>query len=98
MPFAYRSADVFVGPSHAVEGFDLPALEALACGVPTLLSDTPRHRAIAADAAAYFREGDPQGLAGAIPEILSESARARAREAGPARAARFDTAAVAARL
>ena len=98
MPFAYRSAEVFVGPSLAMEGFDLPALEALACGVPTLLSDTPRHRSIAADAATYFPEADPLGLVAALPGLLSEAARTRAREAGPARAARFDTAAVAARL
>jgi glycosyltransferase involved in cell wall biosynthesis len=98
MPFAYRSADVFVGPSLSVEGFDLPALEALACGAPTLLSDTARHRSIAGDAAAYFGEGNAESLAVALPALLSDDARARARKEGPARAARFDTSAVAARL
>ena len=98
MPFAYRSADAFIGPSLAIEGFDLPALEALACGVPTLLSDTPRHRSIAGDAAVYFREGDAADLAAALPGFFTAEARARARGAGPARAARFDTAAVAAKL
>ncbi|HTY43110.1 MAG TPA: glycosyltransferase family 4 protein [Thermoanaerobaculia bacterium] len=98
MPFAYRSADVFVGPSRAVEGFDLPALEALACGVPTLLSDTPRHRALAGRAAWYFADGDPESLAGALPALFEPAARDRARTAGPAEASRHDAARVAERL
>ncbi|MGE5414098.1 MAG: glycosyltransferase, partial [Syntrophomonadaceae bacterium] len=98
MPHAYRSADVYVGPSRAVEGFDLPSLEALSCGVPTLLSDTPRHRALARDAAWYFPEGDAASLAAALPGLLSPEARARARAAGPAEAACHDSGRVAERL
>ncbi|MCA8964455.1 MAG: tetratricopeptide repeat protein [Planctomycetes bacterium] len=38
----YRSLDVFLGTSNsATEGFFLPALEAMACGVPTVLTDVP---------------------------------------------------------
>jgi alpha-maltose-1-phosphate synthase len=37
LPDAYRSADVFVMPS-LVEGFCLTALEALACGLPSLVT------------------------------------------------------------
>jgi glycosyltransferase involved in cell wall biosynthesis len=95
MPFAYRSADLFVGPCRPQEGFGLPVLEALACGVPALLSDTAGHRELAADAAWYFRDGDPDALAGALPLLTSSVARERARAAGPARARRFDTASVA---
>jgi glycosyltransferase involved in cell wall biosynthesis len=98
MPFAYRAADVCVGPSRAVEGFDLPSLEALGCGVPTLLSDTPRHRALGGEAAWYFSDGDPASLAAALPELLSPEARARARVVGPAEASRHDAARVAERL
>ncbi len=43
-------------------------------------------------------DGDPESLARALPELLSEDARARAREAGPAAAERYDTARVARRL
>jgi glycosyltransferase involved in cell wall biosynthesis len=98
MLFAYRASDIFVGPSRREEGFGLPALEALACGVPCLLSDTPAHREFAGDAASYFADGDPNALADAIPLLLSDEARDRARRAGPAAADRFDTAKVAERL
>jgi glycosyltransferase involved in cell wall biosynthesis len=98
MPFAYRAADVFLGPSRAEEGFGLPSLEALACGVPSLLSDTPGHREMAGDAAWYFRDGDSRSLADCLPPLLSPEARERARREGPRAAARFDTARVAERL
>ena len=98
MPDAYRAADASINAARPEEGFGLPALEAIACGLPTLLSDTPAHREIAGDAAWYFPDGDAEALAGAMPEILSAAARARAREAGPAAAARYDTDRVAERL
>jgi Flp pilus assembly protein TadD len=41
----YRSLDVFLGTSRgAEEGFFLPAVEAMACGVPTVLTDIPCFR------------------------------------------------------
>jgi glycosyltransferase involved in cell wall biosynthesis len=98
MPHAYRAADVFIGPSRVEEGFGLPSLEALACGVPSLLSDVPGHREMAGEAAWYFRDGDPASLAEAIPALLSDAARAAARERGPAAASRYDAAGVARRL
>jgi len=98
MPFAYRASDLFIGASRTAEGFGLPSLEALACGLPALLSDTPGQREIGGDAAWYFRDGDPDSLAEALPNVLSESARARARERGPAQAKRFDANRVAERL
>jgi glycosyltransferase involved in cell wall biosynthesis len=98
MPFAYRASDLFVGATRAEEGFGLPALEALSCGIPVLLSDTPGNREIAGDAALYFAEGDAEALAARLPEALGPELRRRAREEGPRRAPLFDPAAVAARL
>jgi glycosyltransferase involved in cell wall biosynthesis len=98
MPHAYRAADASINAARPEEGFGLPALESLACGLPTLLSDTPAHREIAGDAAWYFPDGDAEALAARLPEILADDARARARVAGPAAAARYDTDRVAERL
>lgn len=98
MPFAYRAADLLVGPSRPQEGFDLPVLEALASGLPCLLSDTPTHHEIAGDAAEYFADGDPESLAAGLPRVVGAEARTRARRAGPAAAARFDVVGVAERL
>lgn len=98
MPHAYRASDLFIGASRREEGFGLPSLEALAIGIPCLLSDTPGQREIAADAAWYFRDGDPSSLADALPSALTPDARRRARTVGPAAALRFDTAKVAERL
>lgn len=98
MPFAYRASDVFLGPARSGEGFGLPVLEALSCGIPALLSDTPGHREIAGEVAWYFREGDAAALADAVPLLLTKEARHRARALGPRCAERFDPAPVAARL
>jgi glycosyltransferase involved in cell wall biosynthesis len=98
MPLVYREADLFIGPSRVQEGFGLPVLEALASGLPSLLSDTPTHREIAGEAAWYFRDGDPDALAAALPALLTREARAKARARGPTVAARFDPDSVAERL
>ena len=39
LPWWYRAAELFVYPS-LFEGFGLPVLEALACGTPTITSQT----------------------------------------------------------
>ena len=98
MPHAYRAADASL--NAAARGGIRPAGARgdRAAGPPTLLSDTPAHREIGGDAAWYFADGDPEALADALPGILTDAARARARTAGPAAAARYDTDRVAERL
>ncbi len=96
MSAAYRSADVFLGPNHAEEGFGLPALEALSSGLPALLSDTPGHRHIARDAAAYFEAGSAAAILAALKDVLTDAdRRRRLSELGPAEAKRFRTSDVA---
>ena len=99
MPALLAGADLFLGPNHAVEGFGLPTLEALAAGLPAALSETPSHRAIAGGDAIFFPPKDVEAMTAALRRLLSEPAtRQRLSAAGPLRAKRFRTSDVADRL
>lgn len=52
------------------EGFGLPPVEALACGVPALVSDIPVLRESTAGAAHYVPPGDVEAWAGALRAAL----------------------------
>lgn len=85
----YRAADAFVYPSF-VEGFGLPVLEAMACGVPVVASTAEALREVAGDAAIYAPPDDVDALAAAIERALEDDGtRERLRAAGPARAGEF---------
>jgi len=56
-----RGARVFIAPSK-YEGFDLPPLEAMACGTPVLTSNIPVHREFLSGAAVFFDPGSPEML------------------------------------
>ena len=60
-----RHARLFLAPSRG-EGFDLPALEALACGVPVLCSDIPVHHELLAGCGTFFSPAEPAALTAAI--------------------------------
>ena len=85
----YRAAEVFVYPSLA-EGFGLPVLEAMACGVPVVVSTAQALREVAGDCALYSEPDDAAGFARRIEEILDDPGLAsRLACAGPGRAAGF---------
>ena len=85
----YRGAETFVYPSHA-EGFGLPIVEAMACAVPTVASDTPALTEVGGDAAIYAPARDAAALASAIARALDDpETRLRLQTEGPARAALF---------
>lgn len=79
-----RAADAFVSASHA-EGFPNAVLEALACGLPCVLSDIAPHLELAEQAGECIRlfvEGDSSGMARQIERLVSDaSLRTAARSA-----------------
>jgi glycosyltransferase involved in cell wall biosynthesis len=96
MEEAFSSADVYVQSSRR-EVCGISVLEALASGLPTVLSDIPPWRMIAAATGSFFPVGDPEGLARALEAAdRSEGVRARthadflARLSFPALARRID--------
>lgn len=81
----YRRADVLLLPSDATEGFGLPFLEAMACGLPCVVTDIPAFRTYAApdDYAHFVPVGDTAGMAAALGRLLDAPAeRQRLRERG----------------
>lgn len=90
VPALVRSCDLLFAASWEQEGFGLPVLEAMACGVPTVVSDIACFRAWARDAARLVSPHDPRAFAAAAEEILSETRRwRRMRHEGLAVAERY---------
>jgi glycosyltransferase involved in cell wall biosynthesis len=85
----YRTAAVFVYPS-LYEGFGIPALEALACGIPVTCSSASSLPEIVGEAALLFDPEDVEAMAASIERLLSDEGLAQAlRWAGPIRAGKF---------
>jgi glycosyltransferase involved in cell wall biosynthesis len=73
------------------EGFGLPVLEAMACGVPCVVSDNTSLPEVAGDAALLVHPDDAPGLRQAIHRLLADdSLRAELAAKALARAASFD--------
>jgi len=89
LPTLLGAADVFAYVS-LYEGFGIPVLEALACGVPTLSSTDPALLEVAGGAALAVEATEVEAIAQGLGTLLSdESLRARLRTMGPERATSF---------
>jgi glycosyltransferase involved in cell wall biosynthesis len=86
LPRLYRGAAVFVYPSR-FEGFGMPVLEAMACGVPCVVSSHPSLDEACGDAAIRVDPESPEAIAHGIREALERRDELVAR--GLAHAARF---------
>jgi len=85
----FRRAEVIAYPS-LVEGFGMPALEALASGTPLVTTSGSALEEVVGDAALLVPPADVDALAAALTRVLDDPALAqRLRAAGPPRAATF---------
>lgn len=74
LPALYVGACVFVYPS-LYEGFGIPVLEALSCGVPTITSGVSSMREVAGAAAELIDPLDTSQIAAAIERLLEDTGR-----------------------
>ena len=85
----YSRAEAFVYPSF-YEGFGLPPLEAMACGTPTLVSQTASLPEVCGDAVIYCNPYDSADIANKLTQILCNQSLIRElRRKGPERARLF---------
>jgi glycosyltransferase involved in cell wall biosynthesis len=70
IPLLYNLATLFLYPSHR-ESFGMPLIEAMACGVPVITSNTSALPEIAGEAACLVDPKDPHEMSWQITKILS---------------------------
>lgn len=68
----FKEAEAYVFPTLS-EGFGIPALNAMAAGLPVAASDIPTLKEVYADAALYFDPRDPEDIAKKIKQILQDN-------------------------
>jgi glycosyltransferase involved in cell wall biosynthesis len=70
LPSLYRGASVFIYPSR-FEGFGMPILEAMACGVPSVVSEHPSLDEACGDAAVRVDPENAAAIAAAVREAIA---------------------------
>lgn len=94
VPAYFHKIDVLVLPTETTkrvrEQFGRVLVEAMACGVPVIGSTCGAIPEVIGDAGLVFSEGDPESLAGALRQALSDKGlRERVAQAGLARVERY---------
>ena len=89
-PAIYSGAELFVYPSH-YEGFGIPLLEAMACGVPVISADNTSLPEVVGSAGLYVKADDTAGMTMLMERVLSSSKLANdLRRRGLAQAKKFN--------
>ena len=70
LPSLYNAAELFVYPS-LYEGFGIPPLEAMACGVPVIASNISSLPEVVGDAGLQVNPLDTEAISGAMREVLT---------------------------
>lgn len=71
LPYLYSAAEVFVYPSF-YEGFGLPPVEAMSCGIPVISSNTTSIPEVVRDCAILVNPYDTDELSTAINNVLDD--------------------------
>jgi len=89
LPHLYRGAELFAFPSHA-EGFGLPPLEAMACGIPVICSNATSLPEVMGDGGILVAPHDTTALVQAMERVLvDDQLRTRLIAQGLAQSRRF---------
>ena len=90
VPFLYNLAKVFLYPSHR-ESFGMPVIEAMACGIPVVTSNTSALPEIAGGAAILVDPKNAAGIADQISILINDAERYNSyKEKGLKNARRFN--------
>lgn len=72
LPYLYNGAKLFVFPSR-YEGFGIPPLEAMKCGIPVIANNSSNIKAVVGDAGLLINTENTQEFCDAIVKVLSNS-------------------------
>ncbi len=101
LPGFHAACDVYLGPAGGGESFGMVLVEAMAAGLPVVVSDIAGYREVVRDGLEGFLvpAGEPAAFAQAAGRLLDDpELSARVASAGRERAAGFDWGVVAARI